>query len=173
MYQLHYTLDTTIYNLTRAKYCYTSDTCKILEHYNINNRGLKFYELLTSENFEQFPVIPTLTNTVRIKLETNIKPDNFLYVEKHYKLNEFILPLTELCNEVMMAEVINPTSHKFVLTLRTKSYEDLLELESELSSSLNLVLSQFKSTTEYCIIDTNERLDYTQTELLSSLKALP
>lgn len=172
MYQLHYTLDTSIYNLTRAKYCFTSETCKVLEHYNINNRGIKFYELLTSENFEKLPVIPTLANTVRVKLETNIKPDNFLYVEKHYKLNESILPLTKISSEVMMAEVINPTFHKYVLTLRTESDGELLELESELSSSLSLSLSQFKSTTEYCIVDTNERLDYVQTELLGSLKAM-
>lgn len=167
MYQLHYTLDTSFYNYSRAKYELQSETCKILEHYNFNSRGIKFYEILTSENFEYMPLIQTIQHCIRVKLETSIKPDKFLYVEKHFKLQEFTVFLPDICNELMIAEVINPTSHKFVLTLRATSDKALLELETELLETRDIDLTKYPSTLEYCIIDTNEILDYIQTEYSS------
>lgn len=165
MYQLHYTLDTSVYNYSKAKYALQSKNCKLLEHYNFNCRGIKFYELLTSENFESLPVIPTIKYCIRVKLETSIKPSNFLYVEKHFKVQDFILPLPAICNNIMMAEVINYTSHRFVLTLRAKTDKELFELEKELLKTRKIDLNLYPSTIEYCLIDTNETLDYIQTEL--------
>lgn len=153
MYQLHYTINTHKHSI-RTLPTSVTDHHKVIEHYNISNER-KYYELLTSKNFENLPTISTLpVETIRVKLETTIKPSNFLYVEKHYKLNyEPDIPNNKF---IMLTEVINPPflGHTHILTIRATTLEQLEELESLVS------INPTKTTTEYCIFDTNEQLDY-------------
>ena len=152
MYQVHYTLNnlTTSYKKARAL---LSDSIKLIEHYNIVN-GIKHYELLTSSNHTFLPVLSNIGfDTIRIKVETIQRPTDWLYVEKHYKLNSIPdnLPVTQ---DVMLTEVIEPTAHKYIVTIRGISLEEIDKIESK------FVMTPIKTTTEYCIIDTNEKLDY-------------
>lgn len=152
MYQVHYTLNnlTTSYKKAREL---LSDSVKLIEHYNIVN-GIKHYELLTSSNHTFLPVLSNIGfDTIRIKVETTQKPTDWLYVEKHYKLNSIPdnLPITQ---DVMLTEVIEPTTHKYIVTIRGISLEEINKIESTIQMIPN------KVTTEYCIIDTNEKLDY-------------
>ena len=54
----------------------------------------------------------------------------------------------------MLTEVIEPTAHKYIVTIRGFSLEEINKIESK------FVMTPIKTTTEYCIIDTNEKLDY-------------
>ena len=56
----------------------------------------------------------------------------------------------------MLAEVINPPffGHTHILTIRASTLDLLLQLETQFT------IDALKVTTEYCIIDTNEQLDY-------------
>lgn len=153
MYQLHYTIDTNKHSRFSLPTGITSNH-SIIEHYNIKHER-KYYELLTSKNFTELPTIPQLeVDTIRVKLETTEKPINFLYVERHYKLK--YEPCFENTENIMLAEVINPQffGHTHILTIRAKSLELLLDIESSLE------IDPIKVTTEYCLIDTNEQLDY-------------
>lgn len=167
MFQLHYTLDPFKWNKRSATYNLTTNTLKLIEHYNINRRGLKFYELLTSENFTELPLIPAIKDAIRVKLETLVEPPKFIYVERHYKLtNVFTEIYNTLDTSVMLAEVIEPTTHRFVLTIRAHSLDEIQEIEDDLDIGLHL----HPSTTEYCIFDTNKQLDYCQLNMLEHYK---
>lgn len=169
MYQLHYTLDPFKWNKRNAVYSLRPKSVKLIEHYNINRRGLKFYELLTSSNHETLPLIPYIKDTIRVKLETSVEPAEFIYVEKHYKLQAISDDIyNELDTEIMLAEVIEPTTHKFVLTIRASTLDEVLQTEQEQNIDLHLV----PSTIEYCIFDTNEILDYCQLNLMENYKCL-
>ena len=54
----------------------------------------------------------------------------------------------------MIAKVVNPISHKYIVTIRAKTVEHLEELANRYFEPND------KYTEEYCIIDTNEALDY-------------
>lgn len=151
MYQVHYTLNnlTTTYKKARDALI---DSIKVIQHYNIV-KGIKHYELLTSSNHKGMPILADIgLDTIRIKVETTNKPLDWLYIEKHYKLNE--IPDIPNSPNVMLTEVINPLAHKYVLTIRDVN---MLGIESIAST---LKMNPIKVTTEYCIIDTNEKLDY-------------
>lgn len=152
MYQLHYTLNnlTTSYSDAVGK---LNNKHKIIQHYNICNE-IKHYELLTSKNSETLPLIADLPlDYVRVKLETTDRPKEFIYIEKHFKMN--YIPNLPKSKYVMLTQVINPKhSHKYIVTIRAKSEKTLKVIEDSLD------FEYIKVTTEYCIIDTNEKLDY-------------
>ena len=151
MYQVHYTLNnlTTTYKEARDALV---DSVKVLQHYNIVN-GIKHYELLTSSNHKCIPPLADIgLDTIRIKVETTTRPLDWLYIEKHYKLNE--IPDLPSSPKVMLTEVINPVAHKYVVTIRNIN---MLGIDTIAST---IKMNPLKITTEYCIIDTNEKLDY-------------
>ena len=151
MYQVHYTLNnlTTTYN--KARKILPKDV-KVIEHYNLV-KGIKHYELLTSSNHKCMPILTDIgLDTIRIKVETTTRPQNWIYIEKHYKLNE--LPDLPSLPNVMLTEVINPLAHKYILTIRDVNMLGIETIESTIK------INPLKITTEYCIVDTNEKLDY-------------
>ena len=129
----------------------------MLEHYNITSSGVKHYELLTKENVEHIIEATSIPHsTVRYKVETFKKPKDFLYVERHYKFpkkpNSILF--TSINKNLMIAKIVNPISHKYIVTIRAKTVEHLEELANRYFEP------NYKYTEEYCIIDTNEALDY-------------
>ena len=154
MYQLHYTLDPNQISYQQA-FIALDSSHKLIQHYNISN-GIQFYELLTSKNFTDFPTISSLNlPTLRVKLETTLPTKDFLYIEKHFKLT--YAPALPKNKYTMLTKVINSTTHSFIVTVRATSIQDLQILEDSLN------INPIKTTTEYCIFDTNENLDYLHT----------
>lgn len=158
MYQIHCTFDQNVISKNNAeKLLYCNKTVKVLEHYNITSSGVKHYELLTKENVEHIMEATRIQHsTVRYKVETFKKPKDFLYVERHYKFpkkpNSILF--TSINKNLMIAKVVNPISHKYIVTIRAKTVEHLEELANRYFEP------NYKYTEEYCIIDTNEALDY-------------
>lgn len=158
MYQIHCTFDQNVISKNNAeKLLYCNKTVKVLEHYNITSSGVKHYELLTKENVEHIMEATRIQHsTVRYKVETFKKPKDFLYVERHYKFpkkpNSILF--TSINKNLMIAKVVNPISHKYIVTIRAKTVEHLEELANRYFEPND------KYTEEYCIIDTNEALDY-------------
>ena len=158
MYQIHYTFDQNLISKNNAdKLLYCNKTVKVLEHYNITSSGVKHYELLTKENVEHIIEATSIPHsTVRYKVETFKKPKDFLYVERHYKFpkkpNSILF--TSINKNLMIAKIVNPISHKYIVTIRAKTVEHLEELANRYFEP------NYKYTEEYCIIDTNEALDY-------------
>ena len=158
MYQIHCTFDQNVISKNNAeKLLYYNKTVKVLEHYNITSSGVKHYELLTKENVEHIMEATRIQHsTVRYKVETFKKPKDFLYVERHYKFpkkpNSILF--TSINKNLMIAKVVNPVSHKYIVTIRAKTVEHLEELANRYFEP------NYKYTEEYCIIDTNEALDY-------------
>ena len=158
MYQVHYTLDQNQISKSIAEELIGSYSVKILEHYNITPSGVKHYELLTKENVSSIPTRefnwPYLA--IRYKVETFVKPKTFLYVERHYKFDK--KPHSSLFRAIdenlMIAKVVNPISHKYIVTIRARDMEKLKELANTYFEP------HHKYTEEFCIIDTNEALDY-------------
>ena len=158
MYQIHYTFDQNLISKNNVeKLLYCNKTVKVLEHYNITSSGVKHYELLTKENVKSIAEATSIPHsTIRYKVETFKKPKDFLYVERHYKFpkkpNSILF--TSIDKNLMMAKVVNPVSHKYIATIRAKTVERLEELANRYFEPND------KYTEEYCIIDTNEALDY-------------
>lgn len=158
MYQIQYTFDQNLMSKNNAeKLLYCNKTVKVLEHYNITSSGVKHYELLTKENVEHIIEATSIPHsTVRYKVETFKKPKDFLYVERHYKFpkkpNSILF--TSINKNLMIAKIVNPISHKYIVTIRAKTVEHLEELANRYFEP------NYKYTEEYCIIDTNEALDY-------------
>lgn len=158
MYQIHCTFDQNLISKNNAeKLLYCNKTVKVLEHYNITSSGVKHYELLTKENVEHIIEATSIPHsTVRYKVETFKKPKDFLYVERHYKFpkkpNSILF--TSINKNLMIAKIVNPISHKYIVTIRAKTVEHLEELANRYFEP------NYKYTEEYCIIDTNEALDY-------------
>lgn len=151
MYQVHYTLNNLTTSYNKARETLPKDI-KLIEHYNLVN-GIKHYELLTSSNHKYIPVLSDIgLDTIRIKVETTTKPQDWVYIEKHYKLNE--IPDLPTSQYVMFTEVINPIKHKYVLTIRDSTMLGIETIEATIK------MNPIKTTTEYCIIDTNEKIDY-------------
>ena len=132
---------------------------KIIQHYNVVPRkNIKLYEIITKQNTNtlDYSILKSLPNIIRTKVETFIEPENYLYVERHYKLNEIPDELINTKHQnIMLAEVINPTTHKYIVTVRTGSNNGLEYFLNHYKCLANLNYTQ-----EYCIIDTNEALDY-------------
>ena len=161
MYQVHYTFNQNLISKNTAeKLLYCNKTIKVLEHYNITSSGVKHYELLTKENVEYLIEATNIPHsTIRYKVETFKKPKDFLYVERHYKFPKkpnYIL-FTSINKNLMIAKVVNPTSHKYIVTIRAKTVEHLEELANRYFEP------NYKYTEEFCIVDTNEALDYLHT----------
>ena len=130
---------------------------KIIQHYNVVPRkNIKLYEVITKQNTNtlDYSILKTLPNIIRTKVETFIEPENYLYVERHYKLKELTDTLLKDTG-LMLAEVVNPTDHKFIVTVRANSVRTLDLVHNDLED-----LRKLNYTQEYCIIDTNEALDY-------------
>ena len=130
---------------------------KIIQHYNVVPRkNIKLYEIITKQNANtlDYSMLKSLPNIIRTKVETFIEPENYLYVERHYKLKELTEALLKDTG-LMLAEVVNPTDHKFIVTVRANSVRTLDLVHNDLED-----LRKLKHTQEYCIIDTNEALGY-------------
>jgi hypothetical protein len=156
MYQIHYTLDNNLLSYETACNIFKSED-KILQHYNITPSGVKHYELLTSCNTSEHNLVHLANQfVIRTKVETTDKPNKYLYVERHYKTNTLF---TNLHSSIMLAEVINPTTHKYVLTLRARTLDDLSKLYQHLPSEIY----DGKYSQEFCIYDNYEDLDYLHT----------
>ena len=161
LYQVHYTLDPNKVNRRLAQQLLPTDSMSLLEHYNITPSGTKHYELLTKENLDHIPSdsFPYPAIVIRYKIETTVEIPEFLYVERHYKLQ--FKPsraiMGQLSHSIMLAEVVHPTSHhNYILTLRAAS---IPEIEMILES-LDSYLKDIPFNQEFCILDTNEGLDY-------------
>ena len=158
MYQVHYTFNQNLISKNVAeKLLYCNKNVKVLEHYNITSSGVKHYELLTKENVESIAEATSIPHsTIRYKVETFKKPKDFLYVERHYKFpkkpNSILF--TSIDKNLMMAKVVNPVSHEYIVTIRARDMERLKELSNMYFEP------HHKYTEEFCIIDTNEALDY-------------
>ncbi len=158
MYQVHYTFNQNLISKNVAeKLLYCNKNVKVLEHYNITSSGVKHYELLTKENVESIAEATSIPHsTISYKVETFKKPKDFLYVERHYKFpkkpNSILF--TSIDKNLMMAKVVNPVSHKYIATIRAKTVERLEELANRYFEPND------KYTEEFCIVDTNEALDY-------------
>lgn len=74
------------------------------------------------------------------ELETLPKPSN---LEKLLKLKD-------------IQKVVNPTSHKYILTLRAASTEEI----EVVHKSIGKHLKDLPFNQKFCILDTNEGLDY-------------
>lgn len=156
MYQLHYTLDTNLTSHQQAIAALEPDGHKILQHYNIDPNGLLHYELLTSKNFNEYPLISQVPeHCIRVKVETLLPTSAYIYVEKHFKLN--YNPCLPKRKSIMLTKVINPTTHSYIVTIRARNTAALTTLESLLD------ISPIHTTTEYCLLDTFEHLDYIHT----------
>lgn len=57
----------------------------------------------------------------------------------------------------MLAKVIKPTTHKYILTIRYQNERDRMDLFNTVKSYLEYCNGR---TEEYCILDTNENMDY-------------
>ena len=160
LYQVHYTLDPNKVNRRLAQQLLPTDSMSLLEHYNITPSGTKHYELLTKENLDHIPSdsFPYPAIVIRYKIETTVEIPEFLYVERHYKLQ--FKPsraiMGQLSHSIMLAEVVHPTSHQYILTLRAAS---ITEIEI-IHKSLDNYLKDLPFNQEFCILDTNESLDY-------------
>ena len=158
MYQVHYTLNQNQINALGAEELIGNPSIKILEHYNITPSGIKHYELLIKENISSIPTgeFNWPYSVIRYKVETFVKPKTFLYVERHYKFDK--KPHSSLFRAIdknlMMAKVVNPVSHKYIVTIRARDMAKLEELANTYFEPYH------KYTEEFCIIDTNEDLDY-------------
>ena len=158
MYQVHYTFNQNLISKNVAeKLLYCNKNVKVLEHYNITSSGVKHYELLTKENVESIAEATSIPHsTIRYKVETFKKPKDFLYVERHYKFpkkpNSILF--TSINKNLMMTKVVNPVSHKYIATIRAKTVERLEELANRYFEPND------KYSEEFCIVDTNEALDY-------------
>lgn len=159
-YQVHHTIDVNKLS-AEATPAYLGKNGiefeKIIQHYNVVPRkNIKLYEIITKQNTNtlDYSILKSLPNIIRTKVETFIEPENYLYVERHYKLKELTGTLLK-DTRLMLAEVVNPTDHKFIVTVRANSVRTLDLAHNALEDLRNL-----KYTQEYCIIDTNEALDY-------------
>ena len=159
-YQVHHTIDV---NKLSAKDtpAYLEENGigfeKVIQHYNVVPRkNIKLYEIITKQNANtlDYSMLKSLPNIIRTKVETFIEPENYLYVERHYKLKELTDTLLK-DTRLMLAEVVNPTDHKFIATVRANSVRMLDLVHNDLED-----LRKLNYTQEYCIIDTNEALDY-------------
>ena len=132
---------------------------KIIQHYNlVPRKPIKLYEIITKQNVDilDYSILKSVPNIIRTKVETFIEPENYLYVERHYKLNEIPDELIKTkYKSIMLAEVINPTTHKYIVTVRAGFNNGLEYFVKHCKCLTNLNYTQ-----EYCIIDTNEALDY-------------
>ena len=161
LYQVHYTLDPNKVNRRLAQQLLPTDSMSLLEHYNITPSGTKHYELLTKENLDHIPSdsFPYPAIVIRSKIETTIEIPEFLYVERHYKLKSKPSKsiMKQLSHSIMLAEVVHPTSHhNYILTLRATSTEEI----EIIHKSLDNYLKDLPFNQEFCILDTNEGLDY-------------
>ena len=96
--------------------------------------------------------IPFIFEKVKNFITTNLEElSEFFRAKKENKVTEALLKDTGL----MLAEVVNPTDHKFIVTVRANSVRMLDLVHNALED-----LRKLKYTQEYCIIDTNEALDY-------------
>ena len=158
MYQVHYTFNQNLISKNVAeKLLYCNKNVKVLEHYNITYSGVKHYELLTKENVESIAEATSIPHsTIRYKVETFKKPKDFLYVERHYKFHKKpnSILFTSINKNFMIAKVVNPVSHEYIVTIRARDMERLKELSNMYFEP------HHKYTEEFCIIDTNEALDY-------------
>ena len=153
MHQLHYTLDSNLVSHQQAITALGADNYKILQHYNIDSNGLLHYELLTSENSVDYPLISQVPkHCIRIKVETFLPTTDYIYIEKHFKLN--YMPYLPKHKSIMLTQVIQPTTHSHIVTIRAKTTAALAALESLLD------IKPIATTTEYCLLDTAEHLDY-------------
>ena len=159
-YQVHHTIDAnriSAFNAVRYLEANRVEFEKIIQHYNlVHSKNIKLYEIITKQNTNvlDYSILKSAPNIIRTKVETFVAPEKFLYVERHYKLKELTEELLK-DTSLMLAEVINPTDHKFIVTTRAKSVRVLDLIHNDLED-----LRKLNYTQEYCIIDTNEALDY-------------